>query len=105
MMNKKGQLGGLFRYWKILLFGISSMFGVLIIYKFVFQTAFNSYILPVFITMVKNSPIDPATQAIILQNYNNLPIYIGICVFAVMMIILIYLTMIAFREEQENARY
>jgi len=100
--NKKGQLGSLFKYWQYILFAIISCFGVLIIFKFMFQVAFKGYIYPIFVTTVQQSTIPPATQAIILANYNNIPTYITICFGGVLCIILIYLIMLAFKEESEN---
>jgi hypothetical protein len=101
--NKKAQqMGPLFRMWQYILFAIVSFFGLLIVFRFIFQVAFNGYILPVFIRTVQNSPIDPATQTFIISQYNNLPVYITICIFSVMCIIIVYLGLLAFREETEN---
>ena len=100
--NKKAQLGGLFKYWQYIVFAIVSCFGILIIFKYIFQVAFVGYIYPTFVTTVTNSPIDPTTKAFILTQYANIPLYITICIFSVLMIVLIYLVVLAFREETEN---
>ena len=100
--DKKGQMGPLFRYWQYILFSIVSVFGCIIIFHYIFNIAFKGFIYPVFVNVVTTSSIPPDVQATILANYANIPIFISICLFSVLFIILIYLVILAFRSENEN---
>ena len=103
-MNKKAQLGSgpLFNYWKLLIYAISSVFGTIIIYYYVFKVAFMGFIKPILTNILLTSTLSDSVKASILQNYANIPIYLGVAFFILLMSIGVYVFVFAFKQETEN---
>jgi len=92
--------------FRSIIFGLGSLFAVGIIQYFVVETAIVGYLAPILIDYITTqSTILPATQTAILEQYDKIIFFLRLTPYVLWLVILIWWTVIAFRQESQEVQY